>query len=444
MSPKGLRARTHACLEMAKGRREDRTPDDDARFGEACKARLAELIAFAQVYRNWSMGELAAFLGRDVHNLIPGSGVPKADLIYQLARALDWPPASVFSQVCGDSPVPIERERSGTDDYRELNRAAFAAFTEGRYEEMISLALRMQAVAKTPEQRAEAALRECGGWEGLGRYEQALEAIRRGLSEDEIPAIVRLRLRSNLAHLYLVLDRPLDGEGIAGTVVERIERDGMTDDAARGVLAMALDVRGQSRRLRAIQEADDRVGLARLARADLVAAIEAWTRHAAVHGVANYAAMAHTARAAAIANDVALGELTATDCLERLLDLLDPATEISRVPSGVWRESYGWICVFGCEVALRLGEGVDDPEHHVGVFSNKGHEIAQACGNWALRARMLAVDYLRYSHSAGIHSQPSAVTLDRDDMVALAGVMARFPRFRPLGWELVRHAPKIG
>jgi hypothetical protein len=61
----------------------------------------------------------------------------------------------------------------------------------------------------------------------------------------------------------------------------------------------------------------------------------------------------------------------------------------------------------------------------------------------SLRARMLAIDYLRYSHGAGLHAQPSTVTLDRDDMVALAGVMARFPRFRPLGWELVRHAPKI-
>ncbi|MFO0873021.1 MAG: hypothetical protein U0575_03500 [Phycisphaerales bacterium] len=428
---------------MAKGRSEDRRRDDDGRFGEPCKARLSELIAFAQVYRNWSMGELAAFLGRDVHNLIPGSGVPKADLIYRLARALDWPPPAVFSQVCGDSAAPIEHERGGVDDYRELNRAAFAAFTEGRYEEMISLALRMQGVARTPEQRAEAALRECGGWEGLGRYEQALEAIQRGLREAHAPLGVRMRLRFDLARVYLVLGRWLDAEGIASLVLSQV-----TDEAARmaeivGSTAMAFDVRGQARRWRAMAEPDEQLALAAGARQDLTMAQTAWSQYAEQTGVSTYAAAAHTCRGAAMSNEVVLGSLPPERCIEQIMEELDAAIDVAVLPAGAWRESYGWWCVFGCEVAVWSNLTVRDAERVVGVLSAKGLELADAARNWAIRERLLTIEYLRRSNTSGLHTDAGQHTLDTEDVQLIAGVMARFPAFRPFGWELMRRAPRV-
>lgn len=56
---------------------------------------------------------------------------------------------------------------------------------------------------------------------------------------------------------------------------------------------------------------------------------------------------------------------------------------------------------------------------------------------------MPTIDYLRWSIQQGSHSAPRETTLDDEDLRTLAGAMARFPRFRPFGWELVRHAHRV-
>ena len=52
--------------------------------------RLEHLLTLAQTYRGWSRRQLAEALGRDPSNLVPASGLPKIDLVVELARALDW------------------------------------------------------------------------------------------------------------------------------------------------------------------------------------------------------------------------------------------------------------------------------------------------------------------------------------------------------------------
>ena len=52
--------------------------------------RLGQLLDLAQNYRGWTRKQLSAELGRDPTKLIPGSGVPKLDVIIALAKTLDW------------------------------------------------------------------------------------------------------------------------------------------------------------------------------------------------------------------------------------------------------------------------------------------------------------------------------------------------------------------
>ena len=52
--------------------------------------RLGQLLDLAQNYRGWTRKQLSAELGRDPTKLVPGSGVPKLDVIIALAKTLDW------------------------------------------------------------------------------------------------------------------------------------------------------------------------------------------------------------------------------------------------------------------------------------------------------------------------------------------------------------------
>ena len=49
--------------------------------GTPRRERLEELLKLAQLYRGWPVRRLAEELGRDPHNLVPDSGVPKIDLV---------------------------------------------------------------------------------------------------------------------------------------------------------------------------------------------------------------------------------------------------------------------------------------------------------------------------------------------------------------------------
>ena len=79
------------------------------------KIRLEQLLELAIAYRGWTRKELAKALGRDPTKLVPGSGVPKLDLVTELARVLDWPVGDVVSYLTRgqvpsavDPPVPAQ------------------------------------------------------------------------------------------------------------------------------------------------------------------------------------------------------------------------------------------------------------------------------------------------------------------------------------------------
>ena len=63
------------------------------------KERLEQLLNLAQTYQGWNRRQLAKALGRDTTKLVPDSGLPKLDLLMQLAGVLDWPVAYVANHV---------------------------------------------------------------------------------------------------------------------------------------------------------------------------------------------------------------------------------------------------------------------------------------------------------------------------------------------------------
>ena len=60
-------------------------------------------------------------------------------------------------------------------------------------------------MAVSPDEVALAALREAGGWDGLGRYTRQLDAVRRGLVEGPTCPDLRLLLQVNFANAHYTL-----------------------------------------------------------------------------------------------------------------------------------------------------------------------------------------------------------------------------------------------
>jgi hypothetical protein len=61
------------------------------------RRRLERLLRLALAYKDCSRKELARVLGRDPTKLVPGTGIPKLDLVVELAGVLDWPVGDVVS-----------------------------------------------------------------------------------------------------------------------------------------------------------------------------------------------------------------------------------------------------------------------------------------------------------------------------------------------------------
>ncbi|NNM26666.1 MAG: hypothetical protein HKO59_11905, partial [Phycisphaerales bacterium] len=218
------------------------------------------LLQLASMYKGLSRRKLAQELGRDASNLLPANGNPKLDYLVKLARVLDWPIGEVADAILGagdDGKHPSPDGGPRTDDaFDELNAQAQCAHREGRYGDMIEVAGRLLAVAKTADQRALASLREAGGWDGLGRYMLAHEAVRRGIAEPIESADLRRLLQSNLANGHYTLWNLFEARGMACKLLDDLERESSGTRVARAARAFAHYVVGHaSRRLMGQQPA---------------------------------------------------------------------------------------------------------------------------------------------------------------------------------------------
>jgi tetratricopeptide (TPR) repeat protein len=411
--------------------------EEGSPFGERSKAKMAELFAMAMAYRDWSQRELAAFLSRDVHNMIPVSGVPKVDVVVRLAKALDWSVAMVLEDICGEREVA---ERVGdASDFRTLNRAAYAASLEGRHADAVGLSIKAGSAARIPQELAEADQRECVAWDGLGRYQNAIECAERGLARSGLTSKLRADLLANLASCHLALGKIPEAEGVAGSLLDEMDCLLLEPHDRISMEAHLRYVRGCCKMHRLELEPASASRLGHAAKQEFIESKALWERYAEIMGHPGFVGRATACRGGTLFIEAVLGQRGCEEALSLFLAELDLIVELPRVPKGDTLEGYGWWCVFASALALRADVEAEKRDRYLAIFVNKAFEIADLSGNWAIRERAFTVDYLR---GMGTTARGDSL-LDNDDVRILTGAMGRFPAFRPKGWELLRRAGRI-
>jgi len=403
------------------------------------KDRLEELLALARTYRGWTQKQLADALGRDVHNLVPGGGVPRLDMVLRLAESLDWPVETVIADLCGQTPEPSKIPDENAT-WIELDRAAYAAAMEGRVADQLVLAGRAYAVAQSPRERAYSSLRESGALDQLGRYSASAEAARRGLRELDIPPVVYADLKAALANAYLMLGELVEGEAIAASLATelRLPRFSGVYAGVRGYVHYLL---GMSHRALAITDWSEASPCASVAATNFETAIAILREYYGEAKSSVHLNAALISEAALIEMKVILGLLNWTDAVDRLLARIDDPGTSHELPEACI-ESIGWACVFGSQLVLAHATDDEFAERHLAIFTNKADEVARRSGSWALRERIWALEYLLMRGNRLL--EPSTAVLDPEDLRDLTGTMGRFPSFRPHGWSLLRNARRVG
>ncbi len=400
------------------------------------KQRLEELIALARTYRGWSNKDLARELGRDAHHLVPNSGVPKLDIVLALAEALDWTVQDVVDDLCGNAPD--DSGDAPPETWERLNRSAWEALQAGEYAQVALIARKQFSAARTGEQRAVACLRELGAWEGLGRYQVAMDCVQRGLRESGVTSETVLLLRNNLATLHYLLGNYDESIGIATATVYGIDASEFESQWIDGSLAYARYVRGVTVRAMLAAGRDPHPGVVQRAQDDLRCAAVGLRAAASRDETPSYSAVAFIAEGAELGLGALSGERSGDEVIETYLAYLDEIREMDLATDKPRAEPTGWWCVFGCEVAARTVKSPERREQLLGIFTNKVNEVAAIIGNWALRERVWYYELLRHQTSSDESAQPWL--LDEEDARELSGAMARFPNFRKIGWQVLRSA----
>ncbi|MHC4427812.1 MAG: hypothetical protein ACYS0D_04315 [Planctomycetota bacterium] len=410
------------------------------------RKRLEQLLELSIAYRGWTRKELAKALGRDPTKLVPGSGIPKLDLVTELARVLDWPVGDVVSylwtgeirEVVGE-PSASRGAREGAS-WKDLDQAARAAHREGRYGEAVELARQAYRMAETPDERVWACIRELVGWDGLGHYATALAVAQRGLQEAGVAEPLRRVLASNLANAHYTLWALNEARSLARDLIDAYTARPPDEYLDRCTQAFGHYVRGHALRRSIATEPQRARAHAEAARADLERAERLYVTLGEATGDESFGGIANTCRGGIIEVEAAAGDRDASSALTELTRGLEAVVDPETVPPGDWLESYGWWCIFGCNVVLRHVGDEREVQRHMAVFTNKADEIAERMNNWSLRERVFTMQYLSHERFVDWTGRMVALCLDDDDVRDLVGAMGRFPAFRETGWRLLKSA----
>lgn len=404
------------------------------------KQNIEQLLDLASAYKGLSRRKLAESLGRDPTKLFPETGNPKLDYLVRLAELLDWHVGDVAEAIWVD-----ERPEGATvpeGDWEALNLAAREAHKAGRYADMLRIAERMRAASTSPEQRATAALRESGAWDGLGRYTKQLDAIRRGLQEGPLTTDLRLLLQVNLANTYYTLGYLVEARSMAKDLVDDLAETPPTSRPSRAAQAFAHYVLGHASRCLVSQQPDRGPHFARKGREALDRSAMLYLQLAQEFDHNPWRGIANTCRGGMIECDVELGAITPSEGIAQLLKGLDSVVDSADGLVGDRLESYGWWCIFGGEIALRHLAG-SDLQRHMAVFTNKGYEIADRLNNWAMRERLFSMEFLRRQRLSELAGVPVEWTIDQEEVRVIVGTMGRFPMFKSTGWKILQQATLV-
>lgn len=406
------------------------------------RTRLAQLLDLAQTYRGGTRRELARVLGRDPTKLVPGSGIPKLDLVVDLARVLDWSVDDVVSHLWdGDSEPTIADEAAG--DFEAIDAAAREAHGQGAYTLMIDLARKAFDRAETAEQRARACNREAGGWDGVGRYGDVLKAVQRGLSQSPVSSEFRRMLQANLANAYYSLWSLVEARSIAGDMLAWYATNPPETVRDKKSEAFAHYVAGHTLRRLVGSEPGRAVEHAEASRIELETARDRMQQLAAELDLPSFGGIANTCHGGLIEVDVVLGRRDAHDAIQELTDGLENVAAGAEGPVGDWLESYAWWCIFGCDIALRHLDDEKALQQNMAVFTMKADEIAERLDNWSIRERVFTMEHSRWERAVGCTGFDIPRVVDEEDVRIITGTMARFPNFHETGWRILRSARVI-
>lgn len=425
---------------------------------ELRRRRVARMVGLARVYRGWSATELGEALGRTATKAAPRSGNPKLDLVARLAQALDWDLGPVAESLWEIDPS-IEFDAALVVEPAErcarvvlLDQDAQRLHRAGEFESMADVAREMRAFASSAAERAAAANRLAGAFDGLGRFPKVLAAVQEGLAEQGIGRDLRTMLTVNLANAHYTLWNLHEARAVAASVLERaaIAPAGFrASRIGRVAEAFAHSIRGHAqRRLLSQCECEaELVHVARAAEADLALAERLFDALHVEFDDAQYAGLARTAGGGAIEARVAAGVLRPRAAIERIADALDGSVDLAAVPDHNRIESWGWWSIFGANIAMRAGGDADgrvreasEYERAIAIFTNKASEIAEHLGNWPIHERSFTLEWFRRQRATGRGEEMPAWTLDGDDLRVLVGTMGRFPMFRAVGFRILEMA----
>lgn len=408
------------------------TPRPLRRRGQPSKARLEAMLRLAKFYRGWTAKDLAGELDRHVHNLVPGSGVPKIDLVVGISDLLDWPVEVVIDDLYERSSASAAHPdpSAGDAELRERLQEAWRLVDADRLVEAVDF---IEATLRQPLDALSfsyASSLLSDAYEGLGRYLQAIDVLRRGLSRARRENPYRERLLLHLAHCHYLVGNLGEAELMASAMVDELLAL-PADDSRRTLCAAALFIRGSCRRTMCSLESALSPDEARAAADDLGLAATIYRDRSASEDPARLEALARLAEFARLEPLVILGEVSARAAIDQIITAVD-STDVESIRTKHEAETLAWGCVHGSTIVLRHLRDAPDAHRLLAILTNLTDLLAGRLGHWALRERCWTIEHLWRVEGDG-----GECTLDLEDIQTLTGTMGRFPEFRERGWALL-------
>jgi hypothetical protein len=290
-------------------------------------------------------------------------------------------------------------------------------------------------VAKTADQRALACTREAVGHDGLGRFSDAMEAEQRGLAEVGVSGDIRRQLEANLANAYYTLQALPEAQSLSFTLIDWYRANPPSSRRDRSAEAFANYVHGNTMRQLALLDGPGRAERVRAAEHSLERSRQSYLQLFEEHRQDQFAGIANTVAGALLQVEVLAGKRDPIDALRTIDERLAAAATPGEL-AGDWLESYGWWCIFGCEIAQHCLDDERLFQHYMATFTDRADVIARRLGNWALRERVFTMEYVSYERVERVTGRRALLTFDDEDLEALVGVLGRFPRFGSTGMRL--------
>ncbi len=368
------------------------------------RRRLEQMLGLAIAYRKCTRKELARTLGRDPTKLVPGTGIPKLDFVVELATVLDWPVGDVIDYLWAPP--------GGDGDEPDAPTTAAAHIREAR---------------------------RC---RDDGRYREVIDSVTRRLAEPDISPAQRRALQAVLADAYYALWSLVEALAISRDLLDGYRTNPPQTRQDKRTHAFALYHSGQTQRRMMFFEPRRTRSLGKAARSDLQAALVLCRRLSLDRDDPQLEGMADTCVGAMIETDVAIGTSRPLDALSQLMAGLEQVRDTTTF-CAQRLESYGWWCIYGCNIALRHLDDERALQQHMAIFTNKADEISNLLDDWPMRERVFTMQHTQWERATGSTGFEIPVIIDSDDVRIITGAMGRFPFFKETGWQILRTAQVI-